>query len=212
MVGRGRHLAGLAGRCLRLLGLRRLRMRALGVLGHREASGQGWRRGREGAAGAVAQRQSRWAVCRAHAEGHGRASRGRVAAQQAPPGRPTMTPPAAAATRDAFAAQAAACRKRSSPLTGLLCEALGRILDHSTEVGRRVLDWPGRPDTRGARSRSGSRRVCMPWSGAGACRVSPHSGRRIRCPDPGCSKLPGRGAAGGRIRSPALARPRPADE
>lgn len=58
----------------------------------------------------------------------------------------TLPPDAA---RDAFAAQAAACRARGSPFTGLLCEALGRILDHSTEVGRRVLDWPGRPDARG---------------------------------------------------------------
>jgi hypothetical protein len=53
------------------------------------------------------------------------------------------------AARDAFAAQAAACRARGSPFTGLLCEALGRVLDHSTTVGRRVLDWSGRPDARG---------------------------------------------------------------
>jgi hypothetical protein len=50
---------------------------------------------------------------------------------------------------EAFAAQAAACRERGSPCVGLLCEALGRLLDPSTEVGRRVLDWPGRPDARG---------------------------------------------------------------
>jgi hypothetical protein len=53
------------------------------------------------------------------------------------------------AARDAFTAQAAACRARGSPFTGLLCEVLGRILDNSTEVGRRVLGWPGRPDARG---------------------------------------------------------------
>ena len=51
--------------------------------------------------------------------------------------------------REAFAAQAAACHERGSPFTGLLCEALGRLLDPSTEVGRRVLDWTGRPDARG---------------------------------------------------------------
>jgi hypothetical protein len=53
------------------------------------------------------------------------------------------------AVRKAFAAQAEACAERRSPFTGLLCEALGRVLDRSTEVGRRVLDWPGRPDARG---------------------------------------------------------------
>src|SRR3712207_575628 len=57
--------------------------------------------------------------------------------------------PAETAVRDAFAAQAQACHERGSPFTGLLCEVLGRILDHSTEVGKRVLDWSGRPDARG---------------------------------------------------------------
>ena len=57
--------------------------------------------------------------------------------------------PAEATVRDAFAAQAKACRERGSPFTGLLCEALAVILDHSTEVGRRVLGWSGRPDARG---------------------------------------------------------------
>ena len=51
--------------------------------------------------------------------------------------------------RDAFATQAKACRERGSPFTGLLCEALEGILDPSTEVGRRVLGWSGRPDARG---------------------------------------------------------------
>ena len=63
-------------------------------------------------------------------------------------GAPAMTP-AETAVRDAFAAQAKACAERGSPFTGLLCEALGHSLDRSTEVGRRVLDWPGRPDARG---------------------------------------------------------------
>ncbi len=57
--------------------------------------------------------------------------------------------PAETAVRDAFAAQAEACRGRGSPFTALLCEALGRALDRSTKVGRRVLDWSGRPDARG---------------------------------------------------------------
>jgi hypothetical protein len=56
---------------------------------------------------------------------------------------------AAAAVRDAFAAQARACCERGSPFTGSLCEVLGHIMDHSTEVGRRVLAWSGRPDARG---------------------------------------------------------------
>jgi hypothetical protein len=58
-------------------------------------------------------------------------------------------PPAETAVRNAFVAQAEACRGRGSPFTALLCEALGHTLDRSTEVGRRVLDWPGRPDARG---------------------------------------------------------------
>jgi hypothetical protein len=57
--------------------------------------------------------------------------------------------PAETTVRDAFAAQAKTCSQRGSPFTGLLCEALGGILDHSTEVGRRVLGWSGRPDARG---------------------------------------------------------------
>ena len=57
--------------------------------------------------------------------------------------------PAETAVREAFSAQAQACAGRGSPFTGLLCDVLGRSLDRSTEVGRRVLDWPGRPDARG---------------------------------------------------------------
>src|SRR5918993_1757322 len=56
---------------------------------------------------------------------------------------------AEAAVRDAFAEQAEACAERGSPFTGRLCEALARALDRSTALGRRVLDWPGRPDARG---------------------------------------------------------------
>ena len=57
--------------------------------------------------------------------------------------------PAGTAVREAFAAQAEACAGRGSPFAGLLCDVLGRSLDRSTEVGRRVLDWPGRVDVRG---------------------------------------------------------------
>ena len=53
------------------------------------------------------------------------------------------------AVREAFTLQAEACTERGSPLTGIVCQALGRVLDRSTETGRRVLDWPGRPDARG---------------------------------------------------------------
>ena len=60
-----------------------------------------------------------------------------------------MTTSTEAAVREAFALQAKACAERGSPLTGLLCQSLGRTLDRSTEIGRRVLDWPGRPDARG---------------------------------------------------------------
>jgi hypothetical protein len=59
------------------------------------------------------------------------------------------TQPADLTVQEAFAEQARACAKRGSPFTALLCEALSRCLDRSTELGRRVLDWPGRPDARG---------------------------------------------------------------
>ncbi len=48
--------------------------------------------------------------------------------------------------RAAFARQADWCAKLGSPFTSRLCEVLGRELDRKTEVGRRVLDWPGKPD------------------------------------------------------------------
>ncbi|MBL6457412.1 DUF2332 family protein [Belnapia sp. T6] len=53
------------------------------------------------------------------------------------------------AIREAFATQARSCADRGSPFTGLLCKVLERSLDRSTEVGRRLLDWSGRPDARG---------------------------------------------------------------
>jgi hypothetical protein len=51
--------------------------------------------------------------------------------------------------REAFAEQAAWCVRLASPLTAMLCDLLGRKLDRSTLVGRRVLDWPGEPSSAG---------------------------------------------------------------
>ena len=61
---------------------------------------------------------------------------------------PTAPSPAGreAAVRAAFAAQAGWCEKLGSPFTSRLCDVLGRNLDRRSEVGRRVLDWPGKPD------------------------------------------------------------------
>jgi hypothetical protein len=53
------------------------------------------------------------------------------------------------AVRGAFRAQAEASDARGSPFTARLVEALEGILDGRTEIGRRVLDWRGRPDARG---------------------------------------------------------------
>ena len=50
------------------------------------------------------------------------------------------------AVRAAFAIQAGWCAKLGSPFTSRLCEAIGQNLDGATELGRRVLDWPGDPD------------------------------------------------------------------
>src|ERR671912_1256849 len=60
-----------------------------------------------------------------------------------------MAQSAEATIREAFAEQAEACAERGSPFTGRLCEALARVIDRSTHVGQRVLDWPGQPDARG---------------------------------------------------------------
>ena len=48
--------------------------------------------------------------------------------------------------RAAFARQAEWCAKLGSPFTSLLCRTLGKKLDRSTDLGWRVLDWPGKPD------------------------------------------------------------------
>ena len=51
-----------------------------------------------------------------------------------------------AAVRQAFAEQADVCAKLGSPFTGMLCGVLGHVLDRSSRVGGRVLDWRGLPD------------------------------------------------------------------
>lgn len=48
--------------------------------------------------------------------------------------------------RRAFADQAEICAKLGSQFTGLLCGVLGRVLDKTTELGRRALGWSGPPD------------------------------------------------------------------
>lgn len=49
--------------------------------------------------------------------------------------------------RTAFVQQAEWCRKLGSPFTGLLCDTVADRLDRSTAIGRRVLGWPGVPDS-----------------------------------------------------------------
>lgn len=50
-----------------------------------------------------------------------------------------------AAVRAAFADQARWCTELGSPFTAHLCSLVAERLDRSTELGRRVLDWPGEP-------------------------------------------------------------------
>jgi hypothetical protein len=47
--------------------------------------------------------------------------------------------------RASFAEQAGFCTQLGAPFTALLCETLGKRLDRSSEVGRRVLGWRGDP-------------------------------------------------------------------
>lgn len=47
--------------------------------------------------------------------------------------------------RSAFRAQARICAGLGSPFTAKVCDLVADRLDRSTEVGRRVLDWPGDP-------------------------------------------------------------------
>jgi hypothetical protein len=49
------------------------------------------------------------------------------------------------AVRAAFRQQAGVCRGLDSPFTARVCDLIAERLDRSTEVGRRVLDWPGDP-------------------------------------------------------------------
>jgi hypothetical protein len=51
-----------------------------------------------------------------------------------------------AAVRAAFASQAEWAERLGSPFTALLCATLASRLDRETQIGRRVLDWPGRPE------------------------------------------------------------------
>ena len=53
------------------------------------------------------------------------------------------------AARRAFAEQSQWCVRLASPFTALLCDLLGRGLNRSTQIGRRVLDWPGDPGSAG---------------------------------------------------------------
>jgi len=50
------------------------------------------------------------------------------------------------AVRAAFAEQAHWAERLGSPFTARLCALLGARLDRESEAGRRVLDWPGRPE------------------------------------------------------------------
>ncbi|WKL22346.1 DUF2332 domain-containing protein [Agrobacterium tumefaciens] len=47
------------------------------------------------------------------------------------------------AVRNAFLAQARACGSLGSPFTARLCRAVATRLDRQTEVGERILSWPG---------------------------------------------------------------------
>lgn len=47
--------------------------------------------------------------------------------------------------RAAFATQATWCRRLGGTFTADLCMTLARVLDRSTAVGARVLDWSGDP-------------------------------------------------------------------
>lgn len=51
--------------------------------------------------------------------------------------------------RESFLEQAGLCEKFGSPFTAHLIYALNDVLDHSTEIGRAVLDWEGPPAATG---------------------------------------------------------------
>lgn len=50
-----------------------------------------------------------------------------------------------AENRQAFEIQAAYCDAMAAPVTARIARALGRVLSRETQVGRRLLDWPGEP-------------------------------------------------------------------
>jgi len=52
-----------------------------------------------------------------------------------------------AAVRAAFARQAQWAEALGSPFMVRLCRVIGERLDRENEIGRRVLDWPGDPDS-----------------------------------------------------------------
>jgi len=47
--------------------------------------------------------------------------------------------------REAFELQARYCDANDAPITAALCRGIAAAIDRSTETGRRILDWPGRP-------------------------------------------------------------------
>ena len=47
------------------------------------------------------------------------------------------------AVRNAFLVQARACDSLGSPFTARLCRAVSARLDRQTEVGQKILSWPG---------------------------------------------------------------------
>lgn len=47
--------------------------------------------------------------------------------------------------REAFELQARYCDANDAPITAALCRGIAAAVDRSTETGRRILDWPGRP-------------------------------------------------------------------
>ncbi len=46
---------------------------------------------------------------------------------------------------NAFRLQAGFCRQTGSEMTGRILDELAAVLDHSTQTGARILDWPGDP-------------------------------------------------------------------
>jgi hypothetical protein len=50
------------------------------------------------------------------------------------------------AARDNFRQQAEWCERLGSPFTALVCRALSEYLTEESAFGRRLLNWPGRPD------------------------------------------------------------------